>query len=350
MISNIYFASRKFILQFNLSQRFYILALALLILIPIFSEFGDANLPLVGVIASLGLAAEVWPKFVKAWESLLGRILIVFFYALVTNLAVAIAAQNINRITGVEPSSLFYSLGFTTLIMAPFWLIGLTVVGMTFYMIFVQILLILKLFARLFAKVLGIPKAPYTGTLKFPVWTSIARLVLLPIMLFTMGTAIEKYSGGFTQNMGASISDSELSFGRTEWQASSSSSNTNSASNVRNPSPSEVMDVIKKDFANTVAEQQKQSEERDPATEVSDSSEKPEEANKSKRKDSFANFDHLIASFIHTMEMFKYSQCVKAKDERVMSIGEFDILVSKPDDTSPSGYRFSVRTCKMKNY
>lgn len=59
--------------------------------------------------------------------------------------------------------------------------------------------------------------------------------------------------------------------------------------------------------------------------------------------------DKLIASFVYYLEGFQYSHCEKTEQERVASLGEFDILAIEPDD-SELGYRFTVRPCKLKSY
>jgi len=301
-----------------------------------------------GVLALAGLFIEVWPKFVKVWESLLGRIFIVLFYAIIANLAVAIAAQKVNAVVGIDPSPLFYTLGFTTVLLAPMWLLGFTVVFMVLYMVFLQLWLITVFLLKLIR--VPIYRDPTKFKVAFPITTNIIRIILLPIMMTSLTTVAELYVGDIhfgtpgvveqvlqqdERSKEQLIADIDRKVKELEGSGKDVSEVLKQElQQAQNEAPENVQ--LSKDLLALIQKEAGQS-----YAEKYDNTESAERQNK--------RISELIAWFVHKVETFEFSQCEKTEDERAVYIGESDILVSKKNNDAEFGYDFSVRTCQLAN-
>ena len=310
--------------QLKLFQKFYLFALFLLLLLAINDDLTDSNLNSIGLIALLALAIELWPKVVATWETLLGRVLIILSYAIIGNFSFAFAGQELNKIVGIDPSPLYYSISFVTLVMAPLGILFMTLLVMIFYMIFIQVALLFKVLMRL----LRIGHGKKNNGIKYPITTALSRLILAAPMFMTLEAAIGSYSGDL----------SDVSF---------SARKSNSQQEPVKLGTQDVLDEIKNELKKAAVENK--------AKEVDSTEPKPAftelaEALEMNEKEPITRLDQAIAAFVHNVELFKHSQCVKAENEHVMYIGENDILVSKPNPNSKTGYDFSVRPCTLKSY
>ncbi|MBU2883644.1 hypothetical protein KO525_10570 [Psychrosphaera sp. B3R10] len=324
----------------NLSQPQKIYLFAFLLQLLFFATDDLIAFSTIGFIAIIGIAMEVWPKFVAAWNNLLGRFIIIISYAIVANFAVAFAAQKVNEVIGIDPSPLFYSIGFATLLMAPIWMLTLSATVMVFYVIFLQSLILL----RIFLKIIRLDKLFQSKAPKSSLSLALLKLFLIPAMLTTLTSAIEFYSGEFkSANMQQTVKD----IGK-----SSPYNNRVDDNNVAGDSSTEA-DLSK-------SKEQEIAEEILAATRVEDNitgitdgkatNETDKEVDDDEELDYDFTFNHLIAIFVHNVELFKFSQCIKTDKERVLSIGEFDILVSTPDKNAQYGHKFTVRNCQLKSF
>lgn len=313
--------------QLTAPQKVYIYAFVLLVIYYFTDDW--LSLSTVGFVAIIAMSMEVWPKFVRAWNNLLGRFIIIVCYAIIANFAVAFAAQKLNEIIGIDPSSLFYSIGFATLLMAPIWMLSLSALVMAFYTIVLQVWVLI----RLILKLLRVEKYVNTYTPQTRLSMVVLKLFLIPSMFSTLFATLTYYDGDIDANeierAIAVLEENEEKIplvavhhkDATPILAKSTTSNGITETTVTPPLGEDSQDEI-------VAERSA-SDEND---------------------DFNVSYNTLIATFVHNVELFQFSQCIKSKEERVVFIGEFDILVSAPDDDAPYGYRFSVRNCELKSY
>ena len=299
----------------KLFQSLYLLALVLMLVFAIQGAFEKTKIVVVGLIALTALAIELWPKFVMIWETLLGRVIIILTYAVIGNFAVAFAARKLNEIVGIDPSPLFYSISFATLIMAPAWILTLTLFAMALYTIAIQIGVLL----RVGLKYLRLIKNEQNG-MRYPITTAFTRLILMPAMFTTLVSGIESYDGRSTINV----------VNKQGRQAEDSK---------------ELTEAVEPELLESTGE----AKDAKSAEELPGALEQAAE-NDNEQEDENMNLDKLIAAFVHNVELFEYSQCIKAKNEHVIYIGESDILVSRPNPDSQFGYDFSVRSCTLKSY
>ncbi len=100
--------------------------------------------------ALVGIVSETWPKFMVLWNSLPGKAVILFVYAIIANFALASASGMVNSITGVSASALPYSHNFALILMVPSWFFVTTLMalvgGMLVIFVYLFFLLLLKPF------------------------------------------------------------------------------------------------------------------------------------------------------------------------------------------------------------
>lgn len=176
----------------NVPQRIYVGAFLYLIVASIFGDVSD-NVNTVGMLAFAALVLETWPVIVKIWSSLLGRVVLILFYIMVTNIAVASAAQMLNKIVGVDPAVLFYAKGFVTLLLAPLWILSLTLFIMLAYFIF----LLLAQFVKLALRLLRFKFHLANQKMVYPTRTVLLKMFLIPFMFTTSVSLIERYGKWF---------------------------------------------------------------------------------------------------------------------------------------------------------
>lgn len=134
------------------SQHCYLVASlgAALLLYFTSGDIESGGFHLLGLLALVGIVVEFWPKFLKTWESLPGRALILLFYAVVANFALGSASGLVNEVTGVSAGALPYSHNFALLLNLPGWFFVTTVLALLFWQLtmpfYLMLLLLLKLF------------------------------------------------------------------------------------------------------------------------------------------------------------------------------------------------------------
>jgi hypothetical protein len=70
----------------------------------------------------------------------------------------------------------------------------------------------------------------------------------------------------------------------------------------------------------------------------------------SKNQGKYTDFDRAIAAFVFEYETFQLSRCEKTDAERVSIIGEDVILVAEKVEGHSLGYKFSARSCTLRDY
>lgn len=311
------------------------LALLVLVLIPFTDAESEAQLLLSGCIGLAALLTDFWPRFVSTWNTLLGRILILLLYAILANMAIAASAQTLNNIVGIEPWLLFYSLGFTALFLAPFWLLIVTMIAIFLFMTVQQFILMFNLLLKL----IRLKRFKINSGQKHPTTTAVVKLIVMPGMFWAIVNAIGSY-------------------GEVINTDSSHQTGVNCAENKERP---ECQDNFSEKFSEAFGLSSKEKQEVAEALEAATAETKKsvdeqletktseETKEKTKKKDQFS-FPYVIASFVYNMELFSSTQCVQAPGEKALFIGENDIFIGKPNKTSPIGYDFYVRTCVLKSY
>ena len=301
-------------------QKLYFLALAIGLYKLVFSDDEISDFTLVGAIAVMALSVEVWPKFVEIWETLLGRVIVVVTYAIVGNFVVVFARHQLNEVVGVDPGTLFYATSFVSIITAPVWIVTITLIVMFLYMVIKQLWFI----ATFVPWLIGLYEKNNNQVAMYPKLTRITRIVMVPFMFMFLISILKLYDdeetvkGGSVKGITSSIVEGLEASGAV---------------------------VIQEDVPTEVIAEPESNTEPEPA--------KDSEVELDKNNVTFLSgqaMNETIAEFVYYFEAFAHSQCIKEESERIVAIGEYDILAVKPDENSDYGYHFSVRECKLKNY
>lgn len=150
----------------------------------------DQDLALViGIIGGIGLAKEMWSVFNRVWSHTLGKGFLFVLYVATANFALAVSALKINMIAGVEPQIFVFTMGFTTLLMLPFWLLVASFIFLGTSLVLLNLWLAFRLLFRIF----GIRLKVYWEDQSFAVVTIILRTFFIPFVIYVLGHLIQPY-------------------------------------------------------------------------------------------------------------------------------------------------------------
>ena len=355
--------SRWELLQTN--QVIYMLALVLFIFLD--TDLGEPNagLWLIGLLAFFSMSRELWSIFIKVWESTLGRLVLIVLYASIANFTLAMAAQKVNQVIGVDPTYLFHTQGLTTLLILPMWLMIVSVVAMVFTF---GVLQLLKLMTGIFIllRIIGKKKKAKEA---FPKPFVVIRLVLLMPVIAVLGSSISWYSEqlnlpdttGF--NFSISLSDEQREQANIAGMAAIDEK-------LQNP---DMSDEEKKELltarqaiiealapketsliepAETISQANIPNNDTTIASAQSELTEPQEPVTKeaevveTEEVKTGVFLDKLIASFVYNYEAFQFSHCTKLPEERVVYVSEDQVLVAIQDASTYTGFSFTARDCK----
>lgn len=267
-----------------------------------------------GILAGFGLFRELWQLFIRVWDKMLGKGLLLILYAGTANFVLAVSAQKINAVVGIEPSSFVFTLGFTTFLMLPFWLLMSTVVFFSIATVVLNLWLLFSIMLRL----VRIKIKVHWEDTSFVFLTMVLRLVLIPSVIMTLVFIAKPYVeqiGLFDQMTTKSQPSVDVSIRDQELISSS---------------PETEKDQDLEDPSSTVAEL---GPDVDSASdEDADSPEK------------IRYLDIMIANFVFWFETYPQSKCLKEPQQRSLVIDENSMLIVEKDETE-LGFTFSVKPC-----
>ena len=277
VLSKFKFQLTKVIGRLNISQTLFLIATLMLM-------FAD-DWTVACLLIMLALALEFWPKFILLWHTLPGKGLLLFFYAIMANFALANAATVINEITGVSAAQLPYSHNFAILLYLPLWLIGFTIIAL----LLLQMFLPFYLFVLLVLKPFGLRAVKLISNISYPITTGIFRMVLAAIVLVQLfvffKSEIEQAGNDFDIEMGLTVNDQSGE---------------------------------KKELSSTLAS----------------------------RKQQYKNFVILsLNQFVYEMEAAKYSRCAISENSRVIELNDYEILEISKDPDHMEKFIYQVKKC-----
>ncbi|WP_425914143.1 hypothetical protein [Pseudomonas sp. GWSMS-1] len=85
------------------------------------------------------MISDLLSLYKRTAETLLGKLFILGAFGLGANVAIAISAQVLNRAIGVDPGQFTHTIAFTSLLVAPFLIIFLTVIVLLFGLGFIAL-------------------------------------------------------------------------------------------------------------------------------------------------------------------------------------------------------------------
>lgn len=304
----------QWVSQYTPSQLCYFAATVLL-LISLFTEMDF--LPAIAIIAFIGLIRELLNLFNRIWATTLGKSLTLITYASTANLALAFAALKINLITGVEPMPFVFTLGFSTLILMPFWIALSSVVMFLCVLIIANAWLLISIPLRL----IGLPVVIHWEDTHRALLTMLMRIVLIPIVLVHLFNIMLPYIGHdvFDEPISISLNNDNESDTQTD------NPEVAEATEALLSAPSEAQSQEQQDLLHLRVQEQEQ--------------EQDELINRQRF------IENLIADFIFYFEAYPYSACVKEPEQKSVILDDYTVLLITQNSEAVHGYDFIVAKC-----
>ena len=295
--------------QLSLGQKFYLLAMVLLLL----------NQPLTWV-ASMSLLAillEFWPVFEKVWNSLAGKAVLLLFYAIIANFALANASAVVNEVVGVPAQHFNYTHNFAILLYIPAWFIIISGI----VMFIVQIMSPMYFVLMWLLKPLGIYSPKLVAYQAFHRITFIIRIILSVIVLYHLWMLIGL-------DFEDDIDDPNSQF-----------------SQVLMGQDEQIKEEIKSQLEQTQLVKEQKALANDDEVLRMDVNMDKEIDFKQVHQDYYRGVRKAIAFFAFTFEADTFSRCDKAPNSHVVELNDYEILEIVPDKQSQYGYLFSIKQC-----
>ena len=280
----------------HLAQRFYLLATLSLLAFLLSMAKASVLIQLFALCLLAATAIEMWQRFAVWWHSLLGKALILVFYAVVLNFSFAYAESMVNSVLGIRPDVVPYTVNLAALLLAPAWaLIGSMLVLQlytTLHVSKVMLLAMLRPFGLRARHIL--PDEPYPG------WTLCARIIYLPVVSVFLLMALASY---FSGKPGELFSDGST--------------------------------VLELD-----AEQNR------PETALGQKQQINVLGGEGPLLPTMLWLNKVLATFNYQIESLGASSCTLTAPTHLVHINDFEVLLITPDSKAELGYRYEVALCQ----
>ncbi len=290
-----------------------------------------------GLVLS-ALVKEIWPRFMRLWDSLPGKALILFMYAVIANFALASAGGMVNDVTGVSSSALPYSHNFALILTLPSWFFITTLLALLLSTVLVPIYLLVLLIL----KPIGVHSLWHAPDYRFVFTTALIRYIWTFALLFkviTVAAQLGLVSGvnfeepqetDVVQSVGGS--DQIASEDADKSAISHESNDINSVETSENEEASDVSILIKElNDTNDPFEAEFK-------TLVSDAN------NQSKRLREAQEL--LLAGFIFEFEADTHSRCEHKEGTKVVELNDYEILQISQNAGKENTYTYEVIACQ----
>ena len=279
------FAQKLSILTF--AQYLYLFAF----LIAIFSD----SFSWVAAITVLALAIELLPLFERIWHSLLGKAVLLLFYAVVANFALSWAGGVVNDVIGVSAAHFAYTHNLAILLYIPVWFVFITAL----LILAAQMLVPFYFLLFIMLKPLGVALPKLTENPHFRKTTWVMRLMLATGLLVHLVLYILPELEG---------------------------------------------QVLKKNLTSDVSVGIEQPLITVTADAGSAESDFQDEYLQTRHKYQ-SSVRKMIALFAFEFEADSKSRCQKDISSRVVELNDYEIVEIFHDDTEKNGFRFEVKKC-----
>ena len=299
----------RFWVSITFAQRCYFLATSMLLIQLLLNiESGLFEAIMFG-FALVGIVSETWPKFMVLWNSLPGKAVILFVYAIIANFALASASGMVNSITGVSASALPYSRNFALILMVPSWFFVTTLMALVGGMLVIFV----YLFFLLLLKPFGVQRLWHQPGYRFVLSTAVARFV------WTLGVALQLgiLAGqvGLLSEFSSDSANPLITIEETE--------------NKRENSESQLTEEQAEDVSEL---------ERDLTTLLTNAKQKSVDYKKAQRQ--------ALANFIYEFEADSRSRCAHPEGTRVIELNDYEILQIEKTAETAEGFVYTVEPCR----
>ncbi|MCG9696657.1 hypothetical protein [Shewanella sp. Isolate11] len=287
----------------SIPQRFYLLAIIVL--------FANESLGLVAIITTIALTLEFWPLFTRVWHSLAGKALLLLFYAIIANFALAMSGSIVNEIVGVPASHFTYTHNFAILLFLPAWFVVISAIGLLIAQIIVPFYFVTLLMLR----PLGITGWRLTRHAHYRFITMLIRFILSAILLYNALMLLDNFEEKLEKTLAVEVKNTPSTKAKADTGPE--------IKNVTSEEP-DISDINTKKVDNTVTDEMYYAEIRDSYK---------------------AKVRQLIAQFAFNLEADTRSRCEKLPNSAVVELNDYEILEIIPDDTAQYHYRFETKKC-----
>ncbi|ABV36847.1 conserved hypothetical protein [Shewanella sediminis HAW-EB3] len=299
--------------RLTLAQKLYLLSLILLVL--------PDNLGLVAIITVIALTLEFWPLFVRVWHSLSGKAVLLLFYAIIANFAIAGAASVVNEVVGVATTHFSYTHNFAILLYLPAWVIAMTALAI----LMLQVAVPFYLIGLLLLKPFGVKGLKLINHSHFRFTTMFIRLILASVVLYHLiliaslnnelsddlndpdGIVLNKLSESDKQELATELDRANKDLEAQEATSDKPTIGLSFGSDEINKEKEELYRDVRSDYEKLVRT--------------------------------------LIARFAYQLESDSRSRCEISPGSNVVELNDYEIVEIRKDNTADYGFTFEVKKC-----
>ena len=318
-----------------------------------------------GLVLS-ALVKEIWPRFMKVWDSLPGKALILFIYAVIANFAIASAGGMVNDVTGVSSSALPYSHNFALILTLPSWFFITTLLALLLSTVLVPIYLLVLLIL----KPIGVHSLWHAPNYRFVFTTALIRYIwtfALLLEVITVAAQLGLVSGmnieesqdadvvpsAGSPKQVASVNTNEVTSSDASKDASSDASidassdasiDASSDASIKNSNDIKIDETKKAREANGVSALIKELNDTDDPLEAEFKTLVTDANNQSKRLRKAQEL--LLAGFIFEFEADTHSRCEHKEGTKVVELNDYEILQISQNVDEDNAYTYEVIACQ----
>lgn len=278
---------------------------------------------------------DMWQGFLRIWNSLAGKAVIIVFYAILGNFCFAMAESQVNNLIGIRTDVVPYTVNLAVLLSAPIWSFGLSLIVLTIY----TMLHTVKVFLLLLLRPIGVRSHHILGDEAYPIKTLLARIIYLPVFMSCLAVLPSAYLAGDSSQL-QHLFDDEPTIISVKQDDETQAKN-------HNPSDETGQDVSPQEADHTTLESSASKKSAAPAI-----SRTPQgiTMDLSNGFPTILWLNRTLASFLYQIESMGRSSCQMSGAEHLVHINDYEVLVITPDQKAESGYQYQVRLCGSVGY
>ncbi|RVU35615.1 hypothetical protein EOE67_13555 [Rheinheimera riviphila] len=274
---------------------------------------------------------DMWQGFLRIWNSLAGKAVIVVFYAILGNFCFAMAESQVNNLIGIRTDVVPYTVNLTVLLLAPIWSFTLSLVVLTLY----TILHTGKIIMLLLLRPIGVRSRHILGDEAYPVKTLLARIIYLPVFMSCLAVLPSAYLTGDSSQLTNLFNGEQTLISVKNNDDAISAADARSAADAA-VKPENTVAIAAANNEATASHNTKGSNQ----VEINFGSAIP----------TIPWLNRALAGFLYQIESMGRSSCVMSGQEHLVHINDYEVLVITPDKKAESGYQYQIRLCGSVGY
>ena len=334
----------------HLAQRCYVAATLVFLSALLFNLEGIFFKVVIGVLVTIAILYEFWPRFMLVWNSLPGKAFILFVYAVIANFALASASGLVNSVSGVSAASLPYSHNFAIILMLPSWFFITTLLAL----VLVQLLMPLYLFVLLLLKPFGVHGLWHAPEYRFVFTTALVRYGwMLVVLVKVIEVSVESGVVSFFSDTPSEVVSKSAQVGDKKVITGQIDNGTKivGLSEIAKDIKAQIKAELEDERKSAVDLESNLAALPEPGSEnTSDATIEEERVASLALAAQGAKFrlmqKQLLAQFIFQYEADEFSRCAKPEGSRVVELNDYEILTIRPLENDEVGYTYTVIPCQ----